>query len=941
MKYIINIFIIIVWALQNANAEYITQTIPTKEGVPPYSQIYSLETDTNGYIYIATDNGLYIYNGAEIEVFHPSLIGNNRQFIGFYKDGNNIYALPLNYKIIKITNGRTHQFKEINYGNNNYSVFSAYTNANNELEFIAAEEYTYRSLLRLTKDDQLILKEKQINQFDVYKKLIAIKTIDSNQQKLNKKLNSCEKPLLYNNQFLFLNSEIFKIGNGKSRLIIDIEKYKLEGSILRYFQFNDNEFAISIMGKNYGIYRFNNNRLDTLYNKEPCTGITQDKFQNIWISTLNGKLLKINKFVTTKSKQNFKPLSDIVNVLSPCDNILFISDMNANLYELNLINGNLKLLVKATSNYNKQNNLYKLDGFTFYTNNKSIYQFKENKLINTTPLPITQQESSVRVYTLNGQKVYINNFHMEYLPKGFKKLERIITSIRINQIEKDEYENLWIASQSGLFTFNLNKKISFQKYITNTAIDSTSVNSIILLKSYLFLLCNGIIYKYNIANKSIEKIYTDKLIKSLLLLDNNIIGITQHGYKIFNISLENISSFEFQKDMINEKIKNAYCDHKQLILLNNSQLFIIPKSDLSLKNNEETNLIITKATFNNSLISIDNNTNSFSSKWEKSNQFKIDFDLLNNFISDFEIGTYSLLLGKDTLIKNTKLTNNSININNLLPGNYTILIQLKNNINHRIFYYLQPQFYQTKLFILISILLSGLLIFFIASWISRKLQLIKFNNQLQQSKLLQLESTSRLNQLNPHFIFNALTPLQNYIITSEKDKAAKYLTHFSSLLRKMLIISRKSTISIHEEIQFLQEYLYIQSVEKDHSFKYTINNCLSEKDSLNCMIPNMMIQPLVENAINHGMDLRKNQMGLLEITFEKINTSQLKITIFDNGEGFEINEIEKIKANHAIDIINERLELINKTTKKELNNLTFQKTGKGFESIIILPTTFF
>ena len=52
MKYIINIFIVIVWALQNANAEYITQTIPTKEGVPPYSQIYSLETDTNGYIYI-------------------------------------------------------------------------------------------------------------------------------------------------------------------------------------------------------------------------------------------------------------------------------------------------------------------------------------------------------------------------------------------------------------------------------------------------------------------------------------------------------------------------------------------------------------------------------------------------------------------------------------------------------------------------------------------------------------------------------------------------------------------------------------------------------------------------------------------------------------------------------------------------------------------------
>jgi LytS/YehU family sensor histidine kinase len=107
------------------------------------------------------------------------------------------------------------------------------------------------------------------------------------------------------------------------------------------------------------------------------------------------------------------------------------------------------------------------------------------------------------------------------------------------------------------------------------------------------------------------------------------------------------------------------------------------------------------------------------------------------------------------------------------------------------------------------------------------------------------------------------------------------------------------------------------------------------------MIPTMMIQPLVENAINHGMDLRKNQKGLLEITFEKINTSQLKITIFDNGEGFEINEIEKIKANHAIDIINERLELINKTTKKELNYLTFHKTEKGFESIIILPTTFF
>ena len=138
-------------------------------------------------------------------------------------------------------------------------------------------------------------------------------------------------------------------------------------------------------------------------------------------------------------------------------------------------------------------------------------------------------------------------------------------------------------------------------------------------------------------------------------------------------------------------------------------------------------------------------------------------------------------------------------------------------------------------------------------------------------------------QMNPHFIFNCVNGIQYYVLANKMDEVLTYLSDFSKVVRESLENATLRTISLEQEIEFLNSYLRLEKMRFPDKFDYTIDCIDMENDGL-ILIPPMLVQPYAENSIRHGFGqlMRK---GHLSIVFEKLGENLLKCTISDNGIG--------------------------------------------------------
>ncbi len=173
-------------------------------------------------------------------------------------------------------------------------------------------------------------------------------------------------------------------------------------------------------------------------------------------------------------------------------------------------------------------------------------------------------------------------------------------------------------------------------------------------------------------------------------------------------------------------------------------------------------------------------------------------------------------------------------------------------------------------------------------------------------------------QMNPHFIFNSLGAVQDYILQENPLKATKYLSDFAKLMRSILNFSTLDFITFAKEIEMLEYYLNLQTIRFNNSFEYSFEYDVEFDLDYYC-IPPMLLQPFVENAIEHG--LRKMKSGG-KLKIEIIKTEKnININIVDNGIGISNikNAKESIHKSMAIDITKERLKLLVKENKKDIN----------------------
>jgi LytS/YehU family sensor histidine kinase len=152
----------------------------------------------------------------------------------------------------------------------------------------------------------------------------------------------------------------------------------------------------------------------------------------------------------------------------------------------------------------------------------------------------------------------------------------------------------------------------------------------------------------------------------------------------------------------------------------------------------------------------------------------------------------------------------------------------------------------------------------------------------------QLENRMLRAQINPHFIFNSLSSIQHFVTSDDKPAALKYLSKFSHLLRQVLESSITGNVVMKDELKLLTMYLELEALRFDNTFSYSID-VDSNLDEDQIEIPTMILQPLIENAVMHGL-LPKASDRKLFISFTGSNGS-IKIKIEDNGIGREASQL--------------------------------------------------
>jgi ligand-binding sensor domain-containing protein/putative methionine-R-sulfoxide reductase with GAF domain len=191
-----------------------------------------------------------------------------------------------------------------------------------------------------------------------------------------------------------------------------------------------------------------------------------------------------------------------------------------------------------------------------------------------------------------------------------------------------------------------------------------------------------------------------------------------------------------------------------------------------------------------------------------------------------------------------------------------------------------------------------------------ELKLLGINKQLAESQLMALRA-----QMNPHFVFNCLNSIQECIVTQKYGEASNYLNKFSKLFRTVLNNSGKNLVTIDEEKEVLKLYLELELMRFDQSFTYDI----SVDDNLETeeiLMPSMILQPYVENALWHGL-MHKAGERRLSISFSKVSEEVFRCVIDDNGIGrqrsFELKEQQSKTKRHesrGLKITKDRIDIL-------------------------------
>ncbi len=921
-----------------------TVNYTTHNGLPQI-QVRAVFQDSRGYIWAGTKSGLACYNGIEFKSYLPN---KSIEQINENKNGD---------LIIK-TRSCIYRYD----GNTMHLVFEsirpfAYVIANNDLWISCSPD------LKLFKNDTLFqtfhkgkdLPSGGILTFAFDSLINAMYCIDISGNNIYKLFEGKFQKIITapENSKLYFN----KLNNGEICKLEIYDTYFIAKSLatneeyFRGFFHQNNIDSISvthlptkyhIYGQEYTYYKIDSAscsapKIDLDMIKAPYPVIF-DKDMNIWAGSDNG-LYHIFDSPIQIYDRSF--MNDFWTIIKGKDGQFYGGVYKQGLYQLNFETQQKKEIVAYRQTNTKETDYYygaskdKNGNLYFPTHYGLIkYDYTKTKKFNTGISLISKYDpysEQVIIGQNHGIAFIDTNENIEYIQdttskilvshpvslefkndsiiwigtgKNFvqfsRKTKKFKTLVKgpkngVIAMTKDHLNNIWLGGKDGLWLYRSDKD-NFERvdngFISNNiaAIISPNPNLLVIGTSREIFILN--LKRYYLSGELELKLYNyhNGLIAEEICQN----GFLLEGTKLIIPSTTNTSVLDLEKINFNtefSEVRIIKVNGKGINFgSNSSNLYKIKKGLNEVEFNFETIGfgLPTIPHFRYKLEGIDKDWND----WTESNYAHY---------SNLPSGKYTF----QVISKPGNSISNSLQKTDFI----TIKISLP--------FYKEPGLYKYAFFVFI--IFSFLIIYF--GW-SRFRYKIKIAEREQKIKYLEIATLQA--QLNPHFIFNFLSSIQNLISAKKPEIANSFLVKFSRLMRAYMESSIKSSkvlsglsasneITINEEIELLKMYIDLDAMKHEPG-KITYEIHVSNKQLLNKSIPPMIIQPLVENAIKHGI-LPKNTAGHLKINFSETN-DKIECTIEDDGIGIKQaselqNQSIKLYPSRGIEIINKKIEILN------------------------------
>lgn len=199
-----------------------------------------------------------------------------------------------------------------------------------------------------------------------------------------------------------------------------------------------------------------------------------------------------------------------------------------------------------------------------------------------------------------------------------------------------------------------------------------------------------------------------------------------------------------------------------------------------------------------------------------------------------------------------------------------------------------------------------------------------------EAQLVQAELKALKHQLNPHFLFNTMNTISVLVREHRNDEAVQLIARLSSLLRTTLESNRVHTVTLRQELDFLSRYLEIQKARFGERLAYSAD---ADPEALRAMVPNLILQPVVENAILHGV-AQKAEAGHVVI-HARVRDRRLELEVRDDGPGFDCRERA---LNEGVGLTNTR-ERLEKHYGADYQMVLRSDKGRGVTVSLVLPFT--
>ncbi len=893
------LFFLILCIDLSAQNNYVYTQYTQTDGLPSHT-ILDVKQDNDGFIWIATSNGVSRYDGRNfVNYFVEDGLPDNDINQLFIDRENRIWMLPFANTICYYNNGKI-------YNQKNDSILKKIRIDAMPLSMATDADGN----LAINTDKQVIIISKSIQLLTTFNKdnqsFLGIGNNEANQIVFNVRSNASFDYIdefRYQNKLGFIKKERQPYTNHNSNVSVydstlnlfenqnedeieinnrathDTWKIKKISNLVTASHLNQSVVSFNTSHGTY-LYDYHQKRyIDSFLNHIYINRCMIDKDGSFWFATPADGLFFL-------SNRSVKEIADTRNING---GIYRFAYQNNVLYFLNFANQIKGIDVQSKSiiqnipaidsNSRSMKFITKLQQNIFYQNGRQLNIISNNKRENildfssiksisgTNTNALIATSSSVSTWNLNekkqlkaiwekrgncaiqsGDKYYIGDLSGLYmldknLNETFLGNTIPLLQTKITQIAEGPDHTIWVGTAGiGIVCIKNDQLLAHF-----TEVDGLPGNNCNRIKTYGDSIWVGTDKGVSLVLFKDDRFIIEKQGLPFGLNPVSVYDIEVIGDKIFSATSQGIQLYE------NKNYSSKYSCRlmfTRIESLNSS--WPIDTKTITLKPGEKNlNVSFTAISFTGSDITYYYKTDKTSDTWVITSDESLAFP--NIFPGKYELSIYA--------VSNTGIKSNVIVLNMAIEKRW---------------------YQQTGIILLIvglSLLIVGSLLFY----------RIKRSNQKAKAEadrklmIASLEQKALRSQMNPHFIFNCLNAIKDFIYLNDIEKAEDFISRFSKLIRDTLYLSSQKRITLHQELSYLKNYLHLEEIRFNKQYTTSLLHANINEDE-EIFLPPLLLQPIIENSIRHGLRHLTTRKGELHIAFN-MEGDNLICTIEDNGIG--------------------------------------------------------